>query len=266
MWDFFSVRIVDFMPTDASVTVITRTAAILAALAREPEGARLLDLATATGIARPSVHRLLHDLIAVGYVSQGDDRKYHLGSGLFMLGLNAPNPGWDLTAIRPIAQRLADETGDTVYLSVRQFDGVHYLLRAEGSYPIRAQVVDVGDTKPYTSSYSGLALLATLSTRERENALRKRSFDVPEGWLGDTDVEQLLRNTIENVQTSGWCGGASIVYPGVAGMAALVPSHTQRPYMALSISAIDTRLTDDRIADLAPQLVAHAHEISAHIP
>jgi len=249
------------------VNVIARAAAVLEAVARtSPDGARLIDLAQVTGIARPSVHRILQDLVEVGYISQGDDRLYRLGSGLFMLGLNAPTPGWDLTAIRPIAERLAEISEDTVYVSTRQFDGVHYLLRTEGAYPIRALLVDVGDTKPYTSSYSGLALLSTLGTSEQNKALASRTFDAPEGWLGDVDVEALLRNKLADVNTLGYCGGSSVVMPGVAGMAAPVISRTQRPYMAISISAVEARLTPERIAELAPHLLEAAHQISLLIP
>jgi DNA-binding IclR family transcriptional regulator len=212
------------------------------------------------------VHRLLHELTHVGYIEQGEDRLYRLGSGLFMLGLNAPTPGWDLTAIRPVAQRLAELSEDTVYIAVRQFDGVHSLLRTEGAYPIRAQLVDVGDTKPYTSSYSGLALLSTLGGTEQDKALAARSFDVPEGWLGDTDVEALLRSKLADVASFGFCGGASVVMPGVAGMAAPVISRTQRPYMAISISAVESRLTPTRMGELAPHLLKAAHEISLLIP
>jgi DNA-binding IclR family transcriptional regulator len=250
-----------------ATSVVARTASLLNAVARaSADGARLVDLARLTGIARPSVHRLLQDLTEVGYIEQGADRLYRLGSGLFMLGLNAPTPGWDLTAIRPIAERLAEISEDTVYVSVRQFDGVHYLLRTEGAYPIRAQLVDVGDTKPYTSSYSGLALLSTLGASEQETALASRSFDVPEGWLGDTDVAGLLRAKLADVAALGYCGGASVVMPGVAGMAAPVASRTQRPYMALSISAVEARLTPERIAGLSPHLLEAAHQISLLIP
>lgn len=249
-----------------SVNVVARAATILAAVARASDGARLVDLAHETGIARPSVHRLLHDLIEVGYITQGDDRLYRLGSDLFLLGLNAPTPGWDLGALRRVASGLADSTGDTVYISIRQFDGVHYLVREEGSYPIRAQLVDVGDTKPYTSSYSGLALLSTQSPGEQDKALNARTFDVPEGWLGNTDVEALLREKLTDASTNGWCGGLSIVYPGVAGMAALVPTQGRRPYMAISISAVDTRLTAERIDALSTPLLEAANELAHLIP
>lgn len=247
--------------------VIARAAAVLEAVARaSAEGARLVDLAQATGIARPSVHRILGDLVEVGYITQGGDRRYRLGSGLFMLGLNAPTPGWDLTAIRPIAQHLAELSEDTVYLAVRQFDGVHYLLRTEGAYPIRAQLVDVGDTKPYTSSYSGLALLSTMGDLEQGKALATRRFDAPEGWLGDTDIDALLRSKMTDVNTQGYCGGASVVMPGVAGMAAPIPSRTQRPYMAISISAVESRLTPERMTQLAPALLDAAQSIARLIP
>ena len=117
--------------THNPANVVARAAAVLEAVARaSAEGARLVDLANATGIARPSVHRLLQDLTEVGYIEQGADRLYRLGSGLFMLGLNAPTPGWDLTAIRPIAAALAEVSEDTVYVAVRQFDAAVGLPRA----------------------------------------------------------------------------------------------------------------------------------------
>lgn len=266
------VRVMDFMATATTgemqpAHVIARAATILNAVARTSgEGARLVDLSTETAIARPTVHRMLQELISVGFVVQGEDRLYRLGPSLFMLGLNAPSPGWDLARIRPVAEELAKKTGDTVYVSVRQFDGVHYLLRAEGDYPIRAHVVNVGDTKPFTSSYSGLALLAHLPGLEQEKALASREFDAPEGWLGDVDIDALLRRNLAQVKAQGYCAGASVVMPGVSGIAAPIASSTQRPYMAISISAVESRLTSERIQKLAPALLAAAQEISTLIP
>jgi DNA-binding IclR family transcriptional regulator len=54
--------------------------------------------------------------------------------------------------------------------------------------------------------------------------------------------------------------------PGVAGMAALVSSSTQRPYMAKSIYAVEARLTPERMADLALDLLEAAQNFALLFP
>ena len=264
------------MPSEpASITaaddkpqVVERVAKILKAISSQgPAGARLKDIAIDTGIARASVHRLLGDLAAVAYVQQRPDKRYTLGSALFSLGLSAPNPIRDLPKIRELAQALADLCGDVVYVALRKFDGVHYLLRAEGSYPIRTHLVSVNDSKPFTASYSGLALLSSLAEDERRAAINKLALDAPADWVESNrhQLERQIREKIVEVQTQGYCAGKNIVMPGVAGMAAPIPSTTRAPYMTLSISAIEERLHADRIRELAPRLLKTARAMSEFI-
>ena len=53
-------------------------------------GSRLLDLATRTGLQRPTVHRMLKCLTLEGMVQQDPDtHRYYLGSMVFELGLTA---------------------------------------------------------------------------------------------------------------------------------------------------------------------------------
>lgn len=249
------------MPSPSGV--VERTAVILRAIAAQgSHGARLRDLAIATGISRPSVHRILQELSDVGYVQQNEDKSYCLGPELYYLGMSAPSPQLDLGAINGLLQELAQECGDTVYLARRQFDGVNYLLRAEGSYPVKALLVEVGQSKPFSSSYAGLALLAGLSPADQDRAIRNREFDAPEGWHGNVDVETLLRSKLAEVQAQGYCSGQSIVYPGISGMAAPVPHRGLAPELAVSISATEDRLTSERIAELAPVLLATVRRIS----
>jgi len=180
----------------------------------------LLDIAQMTGIARPTVHRILQEIAGVGFLTQADDKHYRLGSELYVLGLQAPRPQWDLPAIRQILEALAEQCGDTVYLAMRDFEGVRYLMRYEGSYPVRALVVEVGETKPVGETYAGLAL-----------------------------------------QTNELVSGTGILLPGVAGLAAPVPSQG-KPLLAVSISATSDRLPQQRYAELAPAVLRAAADIA----
>ena len=164
--------------------VVERVAKILGAISSHgAAGARLKDIAIDVGIARPTVHRLLGELGAVDFVLQRPDKRYTLGPALFSLGLSAPSPIRDIARIRQLAQGLADHCGDVVYVALRKFDGVHYLVRAEGSYPIRTHLVSENQSKPFTASYSGLALLASLGEEECRSAINKLALDAPSDWV-----------------------------------------------------------------------------------
>ena len=258
----------DALEVPSKTQVIERAAQVLMAISRQGAvGARLKDLALDTGIARPTVHRMLGELGGVGFVVQRSDKRYALGPALFSLGLSAPNPIRDMAAIRELAQSLADHCGDVVYVALRKFDGVHYLLRVEGDYPIRTHLVAVNDSKPFTASYSGLALLASLDESAQRAAINRLALDAPREWVEQRrrQLERQIRDRLEEVKTLGYCAGKNIVMPGVAGMAAPVPSATVSPYMSVSISALEERLTVDRVKKLAPRLLKTVQAMSACI-
>ncbi|MGV9821893.1 IclR family transcriptional regulator [Nocardia xishanensis] len=249
-------------------SVLNRVATILEAVALHGSwGARLIDVTEATGLTRPTAHRLLRELIEIGYVEQRA-KKYRLGPALYALGLSAPSPIGDYGGIERCAQRLADSSGDTVYVAIRQLGGLHYLIRAEGSYPIRARVVEVGETVPLGATYAGIALLAWHAPGEVEAQLRaneprrkRLGFDVSNFSARLASV----RRQIADVRQHGWCFDTDTVLPGVTGMAAPVPSRTRQPYMAVTISAVDDRLPPERIRALREPLLAAAREMTSYI-
>lgn len=248
--------------------VVERVAKILAEISKQGmKGSRLKDIALDTGIARPSVHRILNELIDVDFITQLSDKRYVLGSALFSLGLSAPSPIHDMKQIRELAQALADQCGDVVYIGLRQFNGVHYLVRAEGAYPIRTHLVSAGDTKPFTASYSGIALLAHMNEDEQRIIVNRMELDAPEEWVkaNRNHLEQTIKDKIADVKTLGYCAGRNIVMPGIAGMAAPITSATQAPYMTVSISAVEGRLNIERVKELAPLLLQTAMNIREFI-
>jgi len=239
---------------------------ILAAIAREGvDGMRLVDIARITGIARPSVHRMLQDLLAIEYVERHSDKMYAIGPALFTLGLAAPNPIMDPILLRSLAVEFAAATGDTIYVSMRHIDGVHYLMREDGNYPIRSHYIAVGDIRAYTNTYSGIVLLAYLSQVERERALEQLHLNATADSSAAADPEGLrlvLRQKIDDVLRDGYLTGANVVRPGLSGMAAPILSHTTTPYMALSISMVEGRLPAERLPELRDRLLDTAARMS----
>ncbi|MFD7571183.1 IclR family transcriptional regulator [Streptomyces sp. NPDC059810] len=250
-------------------SVVSRVTDILTAVTRHgTEGARLLDVADATGIARPTVHRILQELMGAGFIEQRSGKRYALGPALYTLGLGAPTPIRDLGRIERAAQRLAQQTGDTVYVAIRRFDGVHYLTRCEGAYPIRAKLVDVGETMPLGVTYAGIALLSwhgpeAVEAQVRANQSVQRTL---RGSILDLDANlTAVRQATAQVRERGYCFDRDTVLEGVSGLAAPILSATVEPYMALTISAINDRLPPWRVDELAPLLLRTAREMTSFI-
>ncbi|WP_072803252.1 IclR family transcriptional regulator [Rhodococcoides yunnanense] len=250
------------MPTDSSSDLTRRVLQILTTLAQRGEtGIRLVDVARSTEIPRATVHRILKDLIDAGFVTKADSGTYALGYAVFELALSAPAPIMDFTGLRDMARSLADRCGDTVYVAVRQFDGVNYVIRAEGDYPLQTRI-PVGTNRPLARSYTGIALLPFVGAEQRARAIAARV----EGL--EPDVADSIRATIADLNsqviTQGYCdcSATDFVLPGVAGLS--TPIRTDRtPYAAVAISAVSPRLPSERIEPLARLLLATEKQMRA---
>jgi DNA-binding IclR family transcriptional regulator len=154
--------------SSAGTQTLQRAAALLRLItSHNRQGMRLVELYRRVGIERPTAHRILRGLIAERLVRRDDiSKRYFLGPLVYEMGL-AATPRVALRDIfTPYLQKLADQTGDTVFMTVRSgFDGV-CVARAEGAYPIRTLVLDVGRHRPLNVGAGGLALLATLTDDE----------------------------------------------------------------------------------------------------
>jgi DNA-binding IclR family transcriptional regulator len=247
----------------AKSQVVERTCRILREVARRGHaGARLLDLTTATELSRPTVHRILQSLIQERFIQQKASRRYHLGTALYEIGLSAPSPVGDLEPFREIIQDLANRCGDTVYLAIRRGDRSFYLLRCEGAFPIRTHVVNAGETLPLVGSHAGHAFLAAMDPAEAEEIIR-RAEKTPD--LFGAGNAEFLRDEIERIRAQGYGWAKDVTIKGVAGVCVPVPNPNGQPYLAVTISAISSRLEQSRLADLIRMLLQTAQSVSAAI-
>ncbi|KAB1659794.1 helix-turn-helix domain-containing protein [Pseudoclavibacter sp. CFCC 13796] len=254
-------------PTVHPRGVLPRAAVLISLLAEAgSDGLRLSDLVKNSALAQPTVHRLLADLVSVGAVERTSGRKYVIGSALEEIGLGQPTPQalQHIETTRTILQSLADEVGDTVYLALRGYSSLQYLLRCDGDSPVRVYSVAVGEVKPLASSYAGVALLAGLAPGVRQREIERILAQMPERWLPQNSSIQRerLETLIAQVQGQGWCGGIPVI-PDVDGVACPVPRRTGAPVLGLTISAAASRLPPERIAMLGVRLTEVAEEVAA---
>ncbi|MGW6204021.1 helix-turn-helix domain-containing protein [Streptomyces sp. NPDC055089] len=140
---------------------------VLAALAAPGAPHRLADLARRTGLAKPTVHRLLRALAASGYAEAATGGSYRPGPRLLGLAAGALADDPVLRRVGPVLDELRVRTGLFASYAVRDDRTVIHLdVRA----PAQGLGLDLspGTREHVTAGAAGLALLAALPPEERE--------------------------------------------------------------------------------------------------
>lgn len=245
----------------AGAQTVDRACGLLTEIARHGRGgARLLDLTKTARLSRPTVHRILQSLAAAGFVRQDPEtRRYQLGLALHRLALAAPSP-IDLVAdLRPLLGGLAQRSGDTAYLMMRQGDEVLCLARAVGATPIQTLLIDVGAYRPLGTTIAGITMLAALDNDEIE-AILKRTATAMTRYRNATP--DYVRRQVANVRRDGFCLSEGVFIQSTTGLSAAVPDRDGPPYLAVSLSAISARVPLNAVKTLARDLLRTCKEMA----
>lgn len=239
---------------------IHRAVTMLREIAAFQKGMRLVDIASAMSLERPTAHRIVKGLMSQGMVMQDPTTKcYRLGHVVYELGL-AASPYFNLKEVcQPTLLRIAERTADSAYLVVRSgFDAV-CIERIEGSYPIRARTLDVGMRRPLGIGAGSVALLLGLGDAEVEriiavNSPRLKSFGL---LTGDR-----LREVIAKSRAVGYSINEEDVLPGVAAIGAPIVTRSGQPYAAISLAGIAARFEEPRRTELSTLLLKEARALA----
>lgn len=231
------------LPADASritgVGVLDRCVALLDQLTEGPRSLRVL--AQATGLPRPTAHRLLVALEAHRLVSRDAAGMFKLGPRLTELAAVA-GPELDLAgAAGPVLSSLHEATGESVQLYVRS--GSHRLCIAarDAGTGLRDSVA-VGALLPLSAGSGGKVLLA---------------------WSQDTDrVPAGQQAELAAVRSRGWAASVAEREPGVASVSAPVLRDGVM-LGALCVSGPVSRLGQSPGRKLGPLVVAAAAELAS---
>ncbi len=142
-----------------SVMLIGKIAAILDALAEggEVSVARLAELVDEP---RSSLYRLLQSLQKYEYVDHGVQRgTYRLGVKLLYLGGRVADQFEVRSSADPVLERLHEETGESIFLCVRDGDDAVCVERIDGNR-VQSLALRVGGRLPLHAGAASRALLA----------------------------------------------------------------------------------------------------------
>ncbi len=237
------------MSQDASTKMVERVAAILILLgAGDERGASLAEICEATDLKKATAHRLLSALVDSGLCFQDVmTRNYRLGLASAGLGRSAREQSV-AGAARASLQRLARLSGDTAFVSIPEGSAAVCVAREIGEFPIRTLTLSVGDRRPLGVGAGSLALLASLPDAMVERVLARNVL-----WLQDFQGfdPASLRALVAKTRADGFALNAGRIVPGMSAISLPVLDENDAPIAALSIAAIESRMSAERLGDLA---------------
>lgn len=241
-------------PETQRVQVLERAFDLLNALVSLGGSGTAGQLKAETGLAGPTVHRLLHTLIARGLVHQLPDRSYALGANLVPLGEAATRQLGGLAV--PQMQSLVGELGESVNMAAMESEMVVYIAQVPSPQSMR-MFTEVGRRAYMHSTAVGKAMLATMEP-ERVRAVMA-STGMPSMTAKTLTKPDPLLEQLPVIGQQGYALDDEEQELGVRCLAVPVPQGPTR--MALSVSGPTARVDDAFVRHAVPLLKRTAAQI-----
>lgn len=210
---------------------LDRGLSILESLAQTPHAQTLTQIASRVGLSVSEIQRVVAVLQQRGYLVREDAGAYRLSSRLFRIATSYP-PFRDLAArALPSMQGFADETLESVHLSVLADDRLLIVAAVEGRGLVRLNL-QLGSTQSPQATVSGRVLLARLPDAEFQASLKrwritgkaKRQLEQRCAAIGEAGFEHSKSELVEGIEDLG----VVIVVPDGTALAALTTSWLPR--------------------------------------
>ncbi|MFC4943596.1 IclR family transcriptional regulator domain-containing protein [Pseudonocardia sp. GCM10023141] len=242
------------------IEALARGLEVIAAFRPHRPAMTLAEVATATGLARPTARRILLTLEELGFV-RAVDRGFTLTPRVLDLGVAyVRSMGlWDVA--RPHLERLVAQTDESC--SIAQLDGSDIVYVARVAVPkIVSLTVQIGTRFPALSTSLGKVQLAALAPAELERVLAEptRSGLVPRWQPEPAERDAVLRE----VRARGWAATDEQLALGIRSVAAPLRDGDGRVIAGVNVNCHAAETSMERlVGHHLPLLLQAAGDISA---
>lgn len=237
---------------------------ILELLARHPLGLPTRTIAERLGIPRAAAGRLVEGLARSSYVQQDAD------TGLARLRMRLPalalaylGASGITDLVQPILDDLAARTGELVRLAVVEGDRLTWVGKAQGPRSGLFYSPDAGTDVHLPSTANGRAWLSCLDADAVSRLIKLgegRGPGRPKGKRPSGSLEAELAAA----RARGYALVSEAYQAGTTAMAAAIRARgSGMPIGTVSVAGPTVRMTEGRVAVVAPWLLAAADELGA---
>lgn len=177
------------------------------------------EVARELGLARSSAHELLASLESIHLLQRTPTARYRLGWRLLRMAGSVSDASTLKSVAPPVLERLAERTGQSVYLSVWEGDEVFYLSRVIGSRGVTPEVAGPGTGLPGHATASGKMLLGGMGdARVVSRALLRSSITLTPRTSTDprrlsAEIDEAARVGVAFARDEAMSGVGSLAVP-----------------------------------------------------
>jgi IclR family transcriptional regulator, acetate operon repressor len=242
------------------LNVLGKALAVLEAVADQPYGIGLPDLAVRLNLPRQTVHRVLRQLQDSGLLLRDPVReRFSVGPRMTRLALGALRSSNQWAPVRAVLQELVNDVGETCNIGV--LDGLDYVYieRIECEWPLRIHL-EVGNRTPAHCISGGKVLLAHLEPSLCSRLLRSRPL-VARTQRSITRVPDLEAD-LAKVRTQGYGMNDQENFDGIIAVAVPVRDAQEQVVAALTMHGPVHRLSLETCEAQVPRLARAAQRIA----
>ncbi|HEX6547791.1 MAG TPA: IclR family transcriptional regulator [Candidatus Dormibacteraeota bacterium] len=230
----------------------------LVSLIGDEPGLTITEAGQRTGMPVSTASRLVSLLVTRGFVRRrGTDHALEPGPRLERLALRSLQRMGHHGRFRDRVERLAELTGESVSLSLVEFDHIVLVSRRESEHALRI-VARVGDLISPTTSATGKAILAFMSEDRANDILSDRDRMPPAAWSA-------LEEELAGVRRCGHARHEEEFAVGQRCVAAPFFSSSGEPVGAISVAGPAARFTREAADAAVRQLLIETRSISAEL-
>lgn len=237
---------------DGTNSALLRGMLVMQQVADAPRGISIAGLVEATGLPKPTIHRIAVQLEAEGYLQRSPvDKRFVIGKKLQEFSLSILSNASVGAPRHAILEALSEEIGETCNCTM--LDGSHtvYFDRVECNWPIKINLRP-GSRLPLHATASGKLFLAHMNKRERRRLLEAAPLSrCTERTVVSPD---LIEEELKKIKKEGVGYDNEEFLSGMVAIAVPVFDKSNRVCFTVAAHAPTTRMQLDDLRQYIPSL------------
>ena len=252
-------------------SLLQRCAEVVEFMAAQAEPCRLSAVAQALDLPKSATHRLLREMLAIGWMEQdGADGPYRLSLRFALLGHRVLQVSGLQDLVQPVLDGLAAETKELVRLtmSIRHGaspTGLIWFASAQGAPPGLLYQPSTDGPVMLHATANGKAFLATLGDAAALRLAGLHGLGVTAPTPGTIRTADALRRALRRVRDCGYAVAAEEAELGITAVAVAVVAGGNA-LGTVSVAGPSLRIGAERIPGLAATLERAAAVLAAIWP
>ena len=223
------------------ISVVARVALLLRVVEESPGPVGISELASRTGMAKGTVHRLVGQLADEQILERTEDGRLVLGVRLFELGSSVPLPRTLTDVARPLMVDLHRATDRQIHLAVLDGLDVVYVEIVRGGLPLASSI---GGRLPAHVTGVGKAMLAY---SPRALVAERIAAGLPAMTPHTLTTPEDLERNLQDIRSEGTSYDHEESHLGISCVAAPVFGADKRIRAGLSVTGQTTRMDLHRL-------------------